>query len=127
MLVGSFENWVEAIHLARWAAYADAACHVGGCGDACLDCRLATGSWSRLENPTAHSSFAPPHPAPLTPVDTACASRRRGPGAGAVLLATLQPDFGGPENTPKFQFLGYVLGRRTLRDTRSTRGSRTCS
>ena len=27
-----------------------------------------------------------------------------------VYLATLQPDFGGPEDTPKFQFLGYVLG-----------------
>ncbi len=34
--------------------------------------------------------------------------------AGAVALvlyvATLQPDLGGPEDTPKFQFLGYVLG-----------------
>ena len=33
--------------------------------------------------------------------------------AGAAMslyLATLQPDFGGPEDTPKFQFLGYVLG-----------------
>jgi hypothetical protein len=28
----------------------------------------------------------------------------------AIYLATLQPDFGGPEDTPKFQFLGYVLG-----------------
>lgn len=31
----------------------------------------------------------------------------------AVLVlyaATLQPSFGGPEDTPKFQFLGYVLG-----------------
>src|SRR5262245_24074679 len=28
----------------------------------------------------------------------------------ALYLATLQPDFGGPEDTPKFQFLGYVLG-----------------
>jgi Protein of unknown function (DUF2723) len=27
-----------------------------------------------------------------------------------VYLATLQPDFGGPEDTPKFQFIGYVLG-----------------
>jgi hypothetical protein len=27
-----------------------------------------------------------------------------------LYLATLQPDFGGPEDTPKFQFLGYVLG-----------------
>src|SRR5687767_11901946 len=38
-------------------------------------------------------------------------------GAGLVVLvtaalyvATVQPDFGGPEDTPKFQFLGYVLG-----------------
>ena len=33
--------------------------------------------------------------------------------AGAALLlylATLQPGFGGPEDTPKFQFLGHVLG-----------------
>src|SRR4249919_1730600 len=28
----------------------------------------------------------------------------------AFYLATLQPDFGGPEDTPKFQFIGYVLG-----------------
>jgi Protein of unknown function (DUF2723) len=28
----------------------------------------------------------------------------------ALYLATLQPGFGGPEDTPKFQFLGYVLG-----------------
>ncbi|MGB2712750.1 MAG: DUF2723 domain-containing protein [Vicinamibacterales bacterium] len=27
-----------------------------------------------------------------------------------LYVATLQPDFGGPEDTPKFQFLGYVLG-----------------
>ena len=27
-----------------------------------------------------------------------------------LYLATMQPDFGGPEDTPKFQFLGYVLG-----------------
>lgn len=27
-----------------------------------------------------------------------------------LYLLTLQPDFGGPEDTPKFQFLGYVLG-----------------
>jgi hypothetical protein len=27
-----------------------------------------------------------------------------------IYLATLQPDFGGPEDTPKFQFIGYVLG-----------------
>ncbi|HEX6976472.1 MAG TPA: DUF2723 domain-containing protein [Vicinamibacterales bacterium] len=33
-------------------------------------------------------------------------------GAAALLLfvSTLQPDFGGPEDTPKFQFIGYVLG-----------------
>jgi hypothetical protein len=28
----------------------------------------------------------------------------------ALYAATLQPDLGGPEDTPKFQFLGYVLG-----------------
>jgi hypothetical protein len=28
----------------------------------------------------------------------------------ALYAATLQPDFGGPEDTPKFQFVGYVLG-----------------
>src|SRR6266487_1467938 len=27
-----------------------------------------------------------------------------------LYVATLQPDFGGPEDAPKFQFLGYVLG-----------------
>src|SRR5262245_43165368 len=27
-----------------------------------------------------------------------------------LFIATLQPGFGGPEDTPKFQFLGYVLG-----------------
>jgi hypothetical protein len=30
--------------------------------------------------------------------------------AGVLYLATLQPDLGGPEDTPKFQFLGYVFG-----------------
>ena len=33
-----------------------------------------------------------------------------GVAAVALYLLTLQPDFGGPEDTPKFQFLGYVLG-----------------
>jgi hypothetical protein len=28
----------------------------------------------------------------------------------ALYVVTLQPDFGGPEDAPKFQFLGYVLG-----------------
>ena len=28
----------------------------------------------------------------------------------ALYVATLQPDFGGPEDTPKFEFIGYVLG-----------------
>jgi len=28
----------------------------------------------------------------------------------ALFVATLQPGFGGPEDTPKFQFLGYALG-----------------
>ena len=45
----------------------------------------------------------------LSPADAACAC-----GVGllalGLYLATLQPDFGGPEDTPKFQFLGYVLG-----------------
>src|SRR6186997_668186 len=27
-----------------------------------------------------------------------------------LYIATLQPDLGGPEDTPKFQFLGYVFG-----------------
>jgi hypothetical protein len=30
--------------------------------------------------------------------------------AGALYVLTLQPDFGGPEDTPKFQFLGHILG-----------------
>ena len=30
--------------------------------------------------------------------------------AGALYAATVLPDFGGPDDTPKFQFLGYVLG-----------------
>lgn len=29
---------------------------------------------------------------------------------GILYIATLQPDLGGPEDTPKFQFLGYVFG-----------------
>src|ERR1041385_8420617 len=33
-----------------------------------------------------------------------------GIAALALFVATLQPGFGGPEDTPKFQFLGYVLG-----------------
>ena len=33
-----------------------------------------------------------------------------GAAALALYVATLQPDLGGPEDTPKFQFLGYVLG-----------------
>ena len=42
-------------------------------------------------------------------IDAACAA---GIGLLALTLyaATLQPDLGGPEDTPKFQFLGYVLG-----------------
>ena len=31
-------------------------------------------------------------------------------GALTLFIVTLQPDFGGPEDTPKFQFLGHVLG-----------------
>jgi len=30
--------------------------------------------------------------------------------AGTLYVLTLQPDFGGPEDTPKFQFLGHILG-----------------
>jgi len=33
-----------------------------------------------------------------------------GVAALGLFIATLQPGFGGPEDTPKFQFLGYVLG-----------------
>src|SRR5262245_3279285 len=33
-----------------------------------------------------------------------------GMAALALFIATLQPGFGGPEDTPKFQFLGYALG-----------------
>jgi hypothetical protein len=33
-----------------------------------------------------------------------------GAGALGLYLATVQPGFGGPEDTPKFQFVGYVLG-----------------
>jgi Protein of unknown function (DUF2723) len=33
-----------------------------------------------------------------------------GLAALALYLVTLQPDFGGPEDAPKFQFVGYVLG-----------------
>jgi hypothetical protein len=42
-------------------------------------------------------------------VDVACALAI-GLLALALYVATLQPDLGGPEDTPKFQFLGYVLG-----------------
>jgi hypothetical protein len=28
----------------------------------------------------------------------------------SLYVLTLQPDLGGPEDTPKFQFLGHVLG-----------------
>ena len=41
--------------------------------------------------------------------DVLCASAA-GALALALYVATLQPDLGGPEDTPKFQFLGYVLG-----------------
>src|SRR6186713_1731671 len=42
-------------------------------------------------------------------IDAGCAI---GIGLLALTLyaATLQPDLGGPEDTPKFQFLGHVLG-----------------
>ena len=75
--------------------------------DTRLDCRLATGYW-RLDTGNVNPrSFRPS--TRLSPADAACAC-----GIGllalGLYLATLQPDFGGPEDTPKFQFLGYVLG-----------------
>ena len=45
----------------------------------------------------------------LTLRDVICAFLL-GLAALALYVATLQPDFGGPEDTPKFQFVGYVLG-----------------
>ena len=45
----------------------------------------------------------------MTVRDTLCAVGI-GVLALALYVATLQPDFGGPEDTPKFQFLGHVLG-----------------
>ena len=53
-----------------------------------------------------------PRPAPsILPsrIDAAWAAAA-GLSSLALYLATLQPDFGGPEDTPKFQFVGYVLG-----------------
>ena len=43
------------------------------------------------------------------PPDALCALAI-GLAAFALYVATLQPDFGGPEDAPKFQFVGYVLG-----------------
>jgi hypothetical protein len=45
----------------------------------------------------------------LSPSDALCAFIT-GIVALALFVATLQPGFGGPEDTPKFQFLGYALG-----------------
>lgn len=42
-------------------------------------------------------------------LDAVCAAAA-GAAALALYVATLQPDLGGPEDTPKFQFVGYVLG-----------------
>ena len=55
------------------------------------------------------SPAATAHPRRLPSRDVLCALAA---GALALVLyvATLQPDLGGPEDTPKFQFLGYVLG-----------------
>jgi hypothetical protein len=53
-----------------------------------------------------------PQPAPSirsSRIDAAWAAAA-GLSCLALYLATLQPDFGGPEDTPKFQFVGYVLG-----------------
>jgi hypothetical protein len=53
-----------------------------------------------------------PRPAPSLPpsrIDAAYAIAA-GLSCLALYLATVQPDFGGPEDTPKFQFVGYVLG-----------------
>ena len=54
----------------------------------------------------------------VAPVARGSLGGRRDIAAGALValattvlyVATVQPDFGGPEDTPKFQFLGYVLG-----------------
>jgi hypothetical protein len=49
------------------------------------------------------------HSAKSRTAEFVCASAV-GVAALTLYAATLQPDFGGPEDTPKFQFLGYVLG-----------------
>src|SRR3954447_6813102 len=56
---------------------------------------------------SSHSHVQPS--ATLSTTDAICASVT-GLVALALFVATLQPGFGGPEDTPKFQFLGYVLG-----------------
>src|SRR4051812_1926237 len=56
---------------------------------------------------SSHSHVQPS--ATLSTTDAICASIT-GIVALALFVATLQPGFGGPEDTPKFQFLGYVLG-----------------
>jgi hypothetical protein len=57
---------------------------------------------SNLQSPLQHS-------ATLSTSDAVCAFIT-GIVALALFVATLQPGFGGPEDTPKFQFLGYALG-----------------
>lgn len=49
------------------------------------------------------------HPAAISARDVVDAAVV-GLSALGLFVATLQPDFGGPEDTPKFQFVGYVLG-----------------
>lgn len=49
-------------------------------------------------------------PSPDLDVRDAVGALAAGLLALALYVATLQPDLGGPEDTPKFQFLGYVLG-----------------
>jgi hypothetical protein len=51
----------------------------------------------------------PNDPAPLLRRDIVDASVIAAIAMG-LYIATLQPDFGGPEDTPKFQLVGYVLG-----------------
>lgn len=48
-------------------------------------------------------------PARSALLDLSCATLVAA-AALSLYISTLQPDFGGPEDTPKFQFLGYVLG-----------------
>src|SRR4051812_33826119 len=62
--------------------------------------------------PVSAASSSQSHGQPsatLSTTDAICASIT-GIVALVLFVATLQPGFGGPEDTPKFQFLGYALG-----------------